>query len=65
MPSIYETVDRLKRTYFKLPLGVLMIASTYFVFIKLLFGIAAWAVLAFGSMGITELVIYVVLHYSC
>lgn len=56
-------------------LWILTVASTYFVFIKLgdkvsrklLFGvgaamgIVAWAVLAFGSMGITELLIYVLL----
>ncbi|MFJ7951121.1 MFS transporter [Lysinibacillus sp. NPDC096418] len=55
-------------------LWVLTVGSTYFVFIKfgdkvsrkLLFGIGAllgvigWAVLAFGSMGITELLIYVI-----
>lgn len=55
-------------------LWVLTVGATFFVFIKfgdkvshkLLFGIGAllgiigWAVLAFGSMGITELLIYVV-----
>lgn len=55
-------------------LWILTVASTFFVFIKfgdkvshkLLFGIGAllgiigWAVLAFGSMGIIELLIYVI-----
>lgn len=55
-------------------LWVLTVGATFFIFIKfgdkvshkLLFGIGAllgiigWAVLAFGSMGITELLIYVV-----
>jgi len=56
-------------------LWILTVASTYFVFIKLgdkvsrkmlytvgaVMGIAAWAVLSLGSMGLTELFIFVVL----
>jgi inositol transporter-like SP family MFS transporter len=56
-------------------LWVLTVASTFFVFIKLgdkvsrkvlytvgaVMGIAAWAVLSLGSMGLTELFIFVIL----
>lgn len=56
-------------------LWILTVASTYFIFIKFgdktnrkvlygigaVMGIAAWAVLAFGGMGITELIIFVIL----
>ncbi|MNJ49313.1 putative metabolite transport protein CsbC [compost metagenome] len=56
-------------------LWILTVASTYFVFIKLgdkmnrkllygigaAMGIVAWGILAFGGMGITELLLFVVL----
>lgn len=56
-------------------LWILTVAATYFVFIKLgdkfnrrvlygvgaFMGIVAWAVLAYGSMGMTELLIFVIL----
>ena len=56
-------------------LWILTVASTYFVFIKLgdkvsrkilytvgaVMGIAAWAILSLGSMGLTELFLFVIL----